>query len=187
MYAIVESGGKQYKVEPEEELFLEKIEGKPGKKIQFDRVLMLAGNGEIKLGGELEKAKVGATIVEQTRGKKVIVFKYKSKKNYRRKRGHRQFLTKVRIDEIIGLSKQAKSGQATSRPAPAKAAGSTVKKAAPAKKAEKPAQTKGAAAGSKATAESKASGSAKSKPAAGTRAKASSESEKKAPKKSDKA
>lgn len=113
MYAIMESGGKQYKVSPEDELMLEKIEGKPGKKIEISRVLMLAENGKIKVGKDAEKAKVKATIVEQTRGAKVIVFKYKSKKNYRRKRGHRQFLTKVRIDEIIGLSKGPAKAKAT--------------------------------------------------------------------------
>jgi len=100
-YAIIESGGKQYKVQKEEEVLLEKIEGKPGDKVKFDKVIFLS-NGEQKIHQKevLSKVKVKGTIVEQLKGEKIIVFKYKPKKGYKRMRGHRQFLTKVRIDDI---------------------------------------------------------------------------------------
>ena len=109
MYAIIESGGKQYKVKAGDEILLEKINGKAGDKIELKKILFFTKNGEtILLQKDLTKVKVKATILEQTKGDKIIVFKYKAKKNYRRKRGHRQLLTKVKIDEIIGVQKEKK-------------------------------------------------------------------------------
>lgn len=107
MYAIVEQGAKQYKLEVGDEVLVEKIEGKPGDKVELDKVVFLKGAGEVVFEEEtLKEAKVKATIVEQTKDKKIIVFKYKPKKNYRRKRGHRQRLTRLKIDEIVGLKEE---------------------------------------------------------------------------------
>ncbi|MDI6689256.1 MAG: 50S ribosomal protein L21 [Actinomycetota bacterium] len=100
-YAIIESGGKQYKVRKGEEVLIEKIEGKPGDKVKFDKIIFLShGDQKIHQKEVLSKVKVKGTIVEQLKGEKIIVFKYEPKKGYKRMRGHRQILTKVRIDDI---------------------------------------------------------------------------------------
>jgi len=120
VYAIIESGGKQYKVKAGDEILLEKINGKAGDKIELKKILFFTKNGEtILLQKDLTKVKVKATILEQTKGDKIIVFKYKAKKNYRRKRGHRQLLTKVKIDEIILSEGPKKSVQTASSKAEA--------------------------------------------------------------------
>lgn len=109
MYAIIISGGKQYKVQEDEEVLLEKMEGKTGDKVEVGEVIFLSKNGDkICEKDQLAKVKVKATIVEQTKDDKIIVFKYKPKKGYRRKRGHRQLLTKVMIDDINFPGKPAK-------------------------------------------------------------------------------
>ncbi|MGQ9630918.1 MAG: 50S ribosomal protein L21 [bacterium] len=101
MYAIIESGGKQYKVQEGEYVQVEKIEGEEGREIRFDRVLMIADGERVEIGTPtLKNASVEAEIVRQGKDKKIVVFKYKPKKNYRRKRGHRQPFTKVRIKKI---------------------------------------------------------------------------------------
>ena len=103
MYAVIKTGGKQYRVAAEEVLTVEKIAGDAGSTVEFTEVLMLAGSGEPKLGMPLlSGAKVTAEVVLQGRGPKVIAFKKRRRKNSRRKRGHRQDLTTVRIKEIIG-------------------------------------------------------------------------------------
>ncbi len=134
MYAVIRTGGKQYKVAPQDVLQIEKIEGAAGETVSFSDVLMIAGEGEPSLGAPLVSgASVSAEVVEQVRGPKIVVFKKKRRNNYRRKKGHRQELTKVRILEIL-------TGGSTSR---AKAAGAPeggakkVKKAA-AKSGEAP-------------------------------------------------
>ena len=97
MKAIIETGGKQYTVTEGTEIFVEKLEGNQGDEVVFDQVLMVEG----KVGTPLvEGAKVTGTIEKQGRGKKIIVFKMKSKKNYRKKQGHRQAYTKVVITNI---------------------------------------------------------------------------------------
>jgi large subunit ribosomal protein L21 len=103
MYAVIKTGGKQYRVAAEDVLKVEKIAGDAGSTVEFTEVLMLAGSGEPKLGAPLlSGAKVTAEVVEQGRGPKLIAFKKRRRKNSRRKRGHRQELTTVRIKEIIG-------------------------------------------------------------------------------------
>ena len=101
MYAVVETGGKQYKVKSGDTLRVEKLEGEIGSEITLDKVL-LAGEGDsVKAGAPyLDGASVSAKIVEQHRTRKVIVFKYKRRKGYRVKRGHRQHYTALRIGEI---------------------------------------------------------------------------------------
>ena len=103
MYAVIKTGGKQYRVAAEEVLTVEKIAGDAGSTVEFTEVLMLAGSGEPKVGKPLlSGAKVTAEVVEQGRARKVIAFKKRRRKNSRRKRGHRQEQTTVRIKEIIG-------------------------------------------------------------------------------------
>ena len=101
MYAVIETGGKQYRVRPGDHLLVEKLPGEAGDKVVFDRVLLVVDNGSVHIGRPIvEGAQVEATIVRQTRGPKIIVFKYKPKKRYRRKKGHRQYYTEVEIDRI---------------------------------------------------------------------------------------
>ena len=102
MYAVIKTGGKQYRVAADEVVTVEKLVGDAGAKVEFTEVLMLGGNGEAKLGDALKGAKVIAEVVEQSRAPKVIAFKKRRRKNSRRKRGHRQHQTVVRIKEIIG-------------------------------------------------------------------------------------
>jgi large subunit ribosomal protein L21 len=103
MYAVIKTGGKQYRVAANETLTLEKLDGEAGSTIEFNEVLMIGGNGEPKIGAPtVAGAKVTAELVEQTRGPKLIAFKKRRRKNSRRKRGHRQDLTTVRIKEIVG-------------------------------------------------------------------------------------
>jgi large subunit ribosomal protein L21 len=102
MYAVIKTGGKQYRVAPDDVLTVEKIEGEAGGKIEFGEVLMIGGETP-KFGAPLiSGAKVMAELVEQTRGPKLIAFKKRRRKNSRRKRGHRQDLTTVRITSIVG-------------------------------------------------------------------------------------
>ena len=103
MYAIVETGGKQYRVKPGDTVAVERLTGEPGESLDLDRVLLVAGNGdEARVGSPgVEGAVVRAEVVEHIRGEKIIVFRYKSKVRYRRKTGHRQSLTRLRITDIL--------------------------------------------------------------------------------------
>ena len=104
MYAILETGGKQYKVRPGDTLQVEKLPAESGETVELDRVLMLADGDTVKVGTPLvDGARVMAEVVDQSRGPKIIVFKYKAKVRYRRKTGHRQSLTTLRIKEIVGV------------------------------------------------------------------------------------
>ncbi len=99
MFAIIETGGKQYRVQENDVLFVEKLEALEGDTVEFDKVLMVND----KIGAPyVEGAKVTANVVKQGKAKKVIVFKYKSKKNYHKKQGHRQPFTKIQITAIEG-------------------------------------------------------------------------------------
>lgn len=100
MYAIIETGGKQLRVEEGQTIFVEKLDAQEGETVTFDKVLFVGGEN-VKVGSPLvEGATVTAKVEKHGRGKKIIVFKYKPKKNYRRKQGHRQPYTKVVIEKI---------------------------------------------------------------------------------------
>ena len=105
MYAIVESGGKQYKVEKGETLLLDRLHAKEGEKIDL-RAVMFRDGDVVTDPAELEKVKVEATISEHLRGPKIRVFKYKAKKGYRRRAGHRSELTKVEITDLKQLTRK---------------------------------------------------------------------------------
>ena len=99
MYAIIKTGGKQYMVEKGDVLAVERLDAESGDKVMFDEVLAVGNEGELQIGNPVVAgAKVEATVIENGRGRKVIVFKYKPKKDYRKKQGHRQPFTKVRIE-----------------------------------------------------------------------------------------
>ena len=101
MYAIIESCGKQYKVSKGDVIFFEKLETEEGKKISFDKVILVSDDKKVEVGNPYVKdAKVEGKVVSHGKAKKIIVFKYKAKKNYRRKQGHRQPYTKVEITNI---------------------------------------------------------------------------------------
>jgi large subunit ribosomal protein L21 len=101
MYAIINSGGKQFRVEEGETLRLEKLDAQPGDKIELDQVLFVKTEDGVKVGAPLvENAKVTATILAEGKGRKVIIFKKKRRKQYRRKTGHRQLYTEVLVDSI---------------------------------------------------------------------------------------
>ena len=105
MYAIIETCGKQYKVTKGDVVFFEKLDAEEGKKVTFDKVILVSDEGKIEVGDPYVKGfKVEGKVVSHGKGKKIIVFKYKPKKNYRRKQGHRQPYTKV---EITGIKKPA--------------------------------------------------------------------------------
>ncbi|MEN0075210.1 MAG: 50S ribosomal protein L21 [Paracraurococcus sp.] len=100
-FAVIRTGGKQYRVTPNAVLTVEKLEAEPGASITFHDVLALGTEGGLTLGAPtVPGASVTATVVEQTRGPKIIILKKKRRQNYRRKRGHRQDLTVLRIAEI---------------------------------------------------------------------------------------
>lgn len=99
--AIIKTGGKQYKVSEGDTIKIEKLEGEPKSEIIFDNVLLVADGEKIKIGKPLvEKAKVTGELIETKKGKKVIVFRYKPKKRYKKKKGHRQIHTEVKIKKI---------------------------------------------------------------------------------------
>lgn len=104
MYAVIQTGGKQYKVSEGDVLKVEKLAAEPGEKLVLDQVLMFNDdNGNLKVGDPLVTgAKITAEVIEQGRHKKIIVYKYKKRKNYRRKQGHRQAFTKIKIEKIEG-------------------------------------------------------------------------------------
>jgi large subunit ribosomal protein L21 len=105
LYAIVESGGKQYKVEKGETLLLDRLRAKEGEKVDL-RAVMFRDGDVVTDPAELEKVKVEATIAEHLRGPKIRVFKYKAKKGYRRRAGHRSELTKVEITDLKQLTRK---------------------------------------------------------------------------------
>ncbi|MFT4644529.1 MAG: large subunit ribosomal protein L21 [Planctomycetota bacterium] len=100
MYAIVEIAGQQFKVEAGQSIFVHRLEGKQGAKLEFSDVYLKADGEKISVGTPTLKSKVSATIIEHLKGDKVIVFKKKRRKGYQKKNGHRQYLTKISIDSI---------------------------------------------------------------------------------------
>ncbi|MFD2618174.1 50S ribosomal protein L21 [Terrilactibacillus laevilacticus] len=100
MYAIIETGGKQFKVEEGQVLYIEKLQAEAGETVTFDKVLFVGGE-DVKVGAPtVEGATVTAKVDAHGRDKKVVVFKFKKRKNYRKKQGHRQPFTKVTIEKI---------------------------------------------------------------------------------------
>ena len=99
MYAIIATGGKQYKVAEGDVLKVEKLDAEAGNTVPFDQVLAVS-DGSLKVGADVANASVTATVMEQGRGKKVIVYKYKRKTGYHKKNGHRQSYTQVKIEKI---------------------------------------------------------------------------------------
>jgi large subunit ribosomal protein L21 len=100
-YAIIRTGGKQFRVQPGQKIRIPTLAAEPGASVEFNDVLMGADGDDVKLGiPTLSKAKVTAEIVGHGRGEKIVVFKFKRRKNYARKQGHRQGYTEVRINEI---------------------------------------------------------------------------------------
>ena len=103
VYAVIETGGKQYRVQEGDVVFVEKLDVAEGETVSFDKVLVLSNEGNLNAGKPyVEGAKVEGTVLEQGKAKKIIVFKYKAKKNERKKRGHRQPFTKVKVEKILG-------------------------------------------------------------------------------------
>jgi len=136
MFAVIKTGGKQYKVAPNDILRIEKIAGQPGDTVELGEVLAVGGEAGVTLGAPLvEGAKVAAEVIEQGRADKIIVFKKKRRKNHRRRNGHRQHETVLRVTEILTdgekPKKAAAAKKAPAKKAPAKKA--AAKKAAPKK------------------------------------------------------
>lgn len=138
MYAVVKTGGKQYRVSKDDILRVEKLDGEAGDVVTLDDVLMLGGEGgDVTVGAPtVDGASVAAEIVEQMRDKKIVIFKKRRRQNYRRKKGHRQHLTVLKVTDI--LTDGAKPKPAAKKKAAPKAEAKTeTKAAAPAKEAAK--------------------------------------------------
>jgi large subunit ribosomal protein L21 len=137
MFAVIRTGGKQYRVAPDDIIEIEKIAGEPGDIVELGEVILLGGDGGPRTGSPtIAGAMVAAEVLEQKRDDKIIVFKKKRRKGYRRTKGHRQSLTALRITEILTDGK--KPSKAAAKPAPKK----TEAKAEEAKPAAKPAAKK---------------------------------------------
>jgi large subunit ribosomal protein L21 len=100
MYAVIQTGGKQYRVAPGDTIRIERVEGKVGEKVNFDSVLAVHGDKKVFVGADAGKASVTGKIVQQGRGKKLTVLKYKRNNQYKIQRGHRQNFTAVQISDI---------------------------------------------------------------------------------------
>jgi len=122
IYAIVRSGGKQYRVEPEQLIDVDSLPAEVGSTVEMTDVLLIAGNGDVKVGRPvLEGARVLAEVVEQGRGPKIIVFKYKAKTRYRRRRGHRQGYTRLVVRQILTAEGPPEAEEKPKRRRPSKA------------------------------------------------------------------
>ena len=141
MYAVIKTGGKQYRVQEGDVITIEKLNANVGDKVEFDEVLVLGEGADIKVGTPfLDGVKVFGTVTENGKGKKVIIFKYKSKKDYRKKQGHRQPYTMVEITGL-GTDKPAKAApKAEAAPAAAKETATETKKPAKSLKSMKKAE-----------------------------------------------
>ena len=139
MYAVIKTGGKQYRVAKDDVIVVERLAGTAGDKIELDQVLMLDDGKGPTLGTPLvDGARVAATVLDQSRGDKIIVFKKKRRKNYRRTMGHRQDLTVLRITDIRAKGKKAKAKAEDDAPV-AEAAEAAAEEAATATAADAPA------------------------------------------------
>ncbi|OIO71524.1 MAG: 50S ribosomal protein L21 [Zetaproteobacteria bacterium CG_4_9_14_3_um_filter_49_83] len=113
MYAIIRTGGKQYRVQEGDVLRVEKLQAEVGNKVSFEDVLLIGEGEKILVGADLAKATVSAVVAEEGRGKKVVIFKKRRRKNYRLTKGHRQSFTAVRIESISNTSATAQKADAT--------------------------------------------------------------------------
>jgi len=100
MYAIIATGGKQYKVSEGDVINVEKLEGEAGAAVKFDDVLAVSKDGKLVVGSDANSASVTATVVKQAKAKKIVVYRYKRKTGYHKKNGHRQQYTQVKIEKI---------------------------------------------------------------------------------------
>lgn len=100
MYAVFEHGGKQYRVAPGDTVYLDTIAGEPGSEVSLEKVLLVSGDAGVKTGADVAGVKVTGTIEKHGRGPKIIVFKFKRKKQYKRTQGHRQNYTAVKVSAI---------------------------------------------------------------------------------------
>ena len=113
MFAVIKTGGKQYRVAAEDTITVAKLAGEPGEAVTFDQVLMLSNDNGVEVGAPVVAGvSVAGTVVAQTRGEKVIAFKKRRRQNSRRKRGHRQDYTVVRITEILSQGEKPKKAAA---------------------------------------------------------------------------
>ena len=106
MYAVIETGGKQYRVQEGDVITVEKLNAEVGDTVTFDKVLVLGEGKDVKVGTPYVDAAVTGSVVENGKGKKVIIFKYKAKKDYRKKQGHRQPYTMVKIESLGGAARK---------------------------------------------------------------------------------
>ena len=104
MYAVIETGGKQYRVQEGDVITIEKLNAEVGETVTFDKVLVLGEGKDVKVGTPYVDAAVTGSVVENGKGQKVIIFKYKAKKDYRKKQGHRQPYTMVKIESLGGAA-----------------------------------------------------------------------------------
>ena len=145
MYAIVEIAGLQYKVEKDQRLYVNRLNVEAGKKVKFDRVLLIEDKGDVKVGAPvIDGAKVDATVNGEVKGDKVLVFKKKRRKGYQKMNGHRQIFTSITINKITAKApaKKAAAKATEEKEAAPKAAAKkpAAKKAAPKKTAAKKAE-----------------------------------------------
>ena len=123
MYAVIETGGKQYRVQEGDVITIEKLNAEVGETVTFDKVLVLGEGKDVKVGTPYVDAAVTGSVVENGKGQKVIIFKYKAKKDYRKKQGHRQPYTMVKIESLGGaapkkaVKKEVPKAEATAEPA----------------------------------------------------------------------
>ena len=135
MYAVIETGGKQYRVQEGDVITIEKLNAEVGETVTFDKVLVLGEGKDVKVGTPYVDVAVTGSVVENGKGQKVIIFKYKAKKDYRKKQGHRQPYTMVKIESLGGAApkkaaakKEAPKAEAAAETAPVKEEAKAVKK-----------------------------------------------------------
>jgi large subunit ribosomal protein L21 len=122
MYAVVTTGGKQYRVEAGSELIVERLAAEPGASVTFDRVLLVGDGDAVTVGTPtVDGASVSGTVIGEQLGPKLVIFKFKQKVKYRRTNGHRQHMTRVRIDEISAGGKRSRAEEAEKPAKPARA------------------------------------------------------------------
>ena len=138
MYALIEACGKQYKVEEKDVVFFEKLDAEEGKKVTFDKVILVSDDGKVQVGNPYVKGvKVEGKVVAHGKGKKIIVFKMKAKKNERKKQGHRQPYTKVEITSIKTATAKTEKAETAEKPSAKTTTKTTTAKKTATKKEEK--------------------------------------------------